>query len=107
MSDPQTQEVGGISAPPGFKIHEVRPTAARLAAAQEPEPPLGPLVHFVGRWAGNGFNTIFRPSQPATGSDNVLELNVTTESLVFSTSLGSIPNRGEVQPDIFLNGVPY
>ncbi len=98
---------GGISAPAGFKIHEVDrvPTQALALAA---EPPLGPLVHFVGQWTGLGFNTIFRPSQQAvSGSDNVLELNLTKESLDFSASLGSIPNRGEVQPDIFLNGVPY
>jgi hypothetical protein len=29
------------------------------------------------------------------------------ETLSFSPSLGSVPNRGEVQGDIFLNGVPY
>jgi hypothetical protein len=68
---------------------------------------LGPLQDFIGSWSGLGFNTIFRPSQPSTGSDNVLQLNLTTESLVFSSGLGSIPNRGEVQPDIFLNGVSY
>jgi hypothetical protein len=34
-------------------------------------------------------------------------LNLTSETLSFSPPLGSVPNRGEVQPDIFLNGVPY
>ncbi|MFO1045319.1 MAG: heme-binding protein [Planctomycetaceae bacterium] len=104
----------------GFKIKQVlgehesaaAPAGAHALAAPAPapaaaEPPLGPLAALIGNWAGNGFNTIFRPSQPSTGSDNVLELNVTTETLDFSTSLGSIPNRGEVQPDIFLNGVSY
>ena len=105
MSDP-------VSGPPAFKIHEVRRGAPpqALAAALTAEPPLGPLADFLfngGKWAGNGFNMIFRPSQPATGSDNVLELNLTTETLEFSPSLGSIPNRGEVQDDIFLNGGPY
>jgi hypothetical protein len=37
----------------------------------------------------------------------VLELNLTAESLSFSPSLGSVPNRGLVQGDVFLNGVPY
>jgi hypothetical protein len=37
----------------------------------------------------------------------VLELNLTAESLSFSPSLGSVPNRGMVQGDLFLNGVPY
>jgi hypothetical protein len=37
-----------------------------------------------------------------------LELNLTTETLAFSSSLGSVPNRGLIaQNDIFLNGVPY
>jgi hypothetical protein len=41
-------------------------------------------------------------------NENVLELNLTTESLAFSKSLGSVPNRGlTAQGDIFLNGVPY
>jgi hypothetical protein len=39
--------------------------------------------------------------------DNVLELNLTSETLSFSPSLGSIPNRGTVQGDLFMNGVPY
>jgi hypothetical protein len=110
MSDQSNQ---GISAPRGFKIHEVdrlhEPDAAkRRAFAVVADPPLGPLVNFAGNWTGLGFNTIFRPSQQAvSGSDNMLELNLTKESLDFSASIGSIPNRGEVQPDIFLNGIPY
>jgi hypothetical protein len=37
-----------------------------------------------------------------------LELNLTSERLAFSPSLGSVPNRGTAaQQDIFLNGVPY
>jgi hypothetical protein len=41
-------------------------------------------------------------------SDNILELNLTSESLSFSPSLGSVPNRGSAaQQDLFLNGVPY
>ncbi len=75
---------------------------------------LGPLTAFTGTFHGSGFNTIFRPDTgsptplpiPSTG-DNLLELNLTRESLSFSPALGSVPNRGEVQPDAFLNGVPY
>jgi hypothetical protein len=78
-------------------------------------PGLGPLAAFTGTFRGSGFNTIFRPDLgsptalpiPVTGSDNLLELNLTQETLSFSPSLGSVPNRGEVMPDIFLNGVPY
>jgi hypothetical protein len=94
--------------------------------ASPPPPPLGPLEAFIGDddqrvFRGNGFNTIFRPQNfaltptdlggPANegNNDNVLELNLTSERLTFSKSLGSIPNRGakNENPDLFLNGVPY
>jgi hypothetical protein len=39
--------------------------------------------------------------------DNILELNLTEEILEFSSPLGSVPNRGMVQGDVALNGVPY
>jgi hypothetical protein len=79
-------------------------------------PSLGPLTAFTDTFTGHGFNTIFRPNlgsptplpvPPVGPNDNVLELNLTSETLTFSPPLGSVPNRGEVQPDIFLNGVPY
>jgi hypothetical protein len=90
-------------------------------APPTPPPPLGPLSAFVGDWSGNGFNTIFRPDSAASPTklpntvpppppprDNILELNLTSEGLSFSKSLGSVPNRGTAaQPDAFLNGVPY
>jgi hypothetical protein len=87
--------------------------------------PLGDLTGFVNPvdptqglvFSGTGFNTIFRPQSPKTptqlpvpvpGSDNVLELNLTTETLSFAAPLGSVPNRGfGTQGDIFLNAVPY
>ena len=94
------------------------------AATADSTPGLGVLSNFKGTFYGTGFNTIFRPnSGPPTGttfpkpvtpappqapSENVLELNLTVETLSFSNSLGSVPNRGEgAQSDIFLNGVPY
>ena len=114
MSDLENPATANSSGGTLFKIQQVpseqsqvAAPAAAPAAAAPAEPPLGPLADLIGNWAGNGFNTIFRPSQPATGSDNVLQLSVTTETLDFSASLGSIPNRGEVQPDIFLNGISY
>ena len=109
-----------ISLPRAFHFDEVRawPREAAPAAAA---PDLGPLAAFVGKWKGSGFNTIFRPNNPISPtplpnpvvppgpvSDNILELNLTAESLAFSPSLGSVPNRGtDPQKDIFLNGVPY
>jgi hypothetical protein len=123
MSDP-INPTATISLP-DFTFGEVLPSAAAAIAPSfgvpsgpVPIPPsLGPLAAFVGNWVGRGFNTIFRPDSsktptvlpiPVSGSDNVLELNLTTESLSFSASLGSVPNRGSgTQGDVFLNGVPY
>jgi hypothetical protein len=105
------------SIPARFEFGEVTgPLKAILIPP--PPPPLGPLAAFAGDWHGTGFNTIFRPDNPETPSsqtlphplpptDNVLELNLTSETLSFSASLGKVPNRGRVQGDIFLNGVPY
>jgi hypothetical protein len=102
-----------VSIPSNFRFDQLRP---ELEARITPAPPLGPLAAFHGNFTGSGFNTIFRPDNPETptplptpvsGSDNVLELNLTRETLSFSGALGSVPNRGSVQGDAFLNGVPY
>jgi hypothetical protein len=103
-----------LKRPSGFRWGQVSArTSPETVSALDPS--LGPLADFTGTYTGNGFNTIFRPNNPATptplptpvGGDNVLELNLTSETLSFSKGLGSIPNRGMVQGDIFLNGVPY
>jgi hypothetical protein len=113
MTTPELKPV--LSLPVNFKIREVSSLTA-LRSALTVLPPLGPLASFAGTFAGNGFNTIFRPQNAATptplpvpqpNSDNILELNLTTETLSFSASLGAVPNRGFVQGDLFLNGVPY
>ena len=110
---PAPSGFGQISIPTGFVFS---PVGVKLpGAAPTTAPPLGPLAAFTGTFTGNGFNTIFRPDNPTTpttlpiqvSSDNVLELNLTQENLTFSPSLGQVPNRGEVQGDINLNGVPY
>jgi hypothetical protein len=118
----KTRLSGLFSAPDEFFIHEVRdlsvprPELAAPIVTPPLNPNLGPLAAFAGNWTGKGFNTIFRPDNtktptpfnPPITSDNVLELNLTQETLSFSNSLGSIPNRGSgTQGDIFLNGVPY
>ena len=100
--------------PSGFRFGEVSSltTTKDLVSAV---PPLGALAAFTGTFQGSGFNTIFRPNTgtpttlpiPVTGSDNLLELNLTLETLSFQPSLGDVPNRGEEQPDIHINGVPY
>jgi hypothetical protein len=111
MSDIQLEPV--FSLPSGYRFGEV-PSDPTVTHGAGPVPSLGPLTAFTGTFHGNGFNTIFRPDlgspttlpKPAT-NDNLLELNLTRETLSFSQALGRVPNRGEVQPDAFLNGVPY
>jgi hypothetical protein len=104
-----------FSLPSGFRFGEVSSfTEFRDNISAVPNPSLGPLTAFTGTFHGSGFNTIFRPDLGTTtplpipaANDNLLELNLTQETLSFSPALGSVPNRGEVQPDAFLNGVPY
>src|ERR1700728_3056982 len=112
-----TINTAAISLPSGFKFGAVSALAPKLTPiAPTPPPSLGPLAAFTGASTGSGFNTIFRPDSTATptplpipvpNTDNILELNLTAETLTFSPSLGSVPNRGMVQGDITLNGVPY
>jgi hypothetical protein len=67
---------------------------------------LGPLSNLPGHWSGVGFNLIARPDFQG-GNDIFLELNLTKETLVFSTIGSAIPNRGSQQDDISLFGVHY
>ncbi|HEV7937223.1 MAG TPA: heme-binding protein [Solirubrobacteraceae bacterium] len=80
--------------------------------APEPVLDLGPLEQLVGpegkrKWAGAGFNTIWRPHPLAQGHDRFLELNLTSEKLEFTTIPGKIPNRGLLMPDINMFGLTY
>jgi hypothetical protein len=114
MSDSNTKIFPNLTGE--FVWAPVRPDH-KAPASPPPPAPLGPLAAFVGDWAGQGFNTIFRPDNsvtptplpfPIPNSDNILELNLTSETLSFSPPLGTVPNRGTTpQGDIFLNGVPY
>jgi hypothetical protein len=69
----------------------------------EPADPLGPLRDLPGTWKGRGFNAIWRPH--IGGQDRFLELNLTTETLVFSPITGAIPSWGRLRPDINLVGL--
>jgi len=118
VSDPKPRS--SINLASDFIFGELR-AEHKLVATPTPPPSLGPLAAFVGDFAGHGFNTIFRPDSTASPTplpnpvpppppprDNILELNLTAETLSFSKSLGSVPNRGSgAQADAFLNGVPY
>jgi hypothetical protein len=71
---------------------------------------LGPLAGLAGKWAGKGFNVIWRPHHDPPGppgQDRFLELNVTSEQLEFDPISGQIPNRGFLQPDINMFGLTY
>jgi hypothetical protein len=111
-----TTQKATIALSEGFEFNEVKPNLTGLIAAS-PNPPLGAIAPFAGvSFSGTGFNNIFRPQNagsptplptPQPGSDNILELNLTTETLSFSGALGNVPNRGFAQRDLFVNGVPY
>ena len=126
VTSPTETSVANITLPPKFEIHaqDDRLKQNTNLVTDTPAIPLGVLANFTGTFAGTGFNLIFRPNSgppngttfpnpvkpppPTPPSENVLELNLTTETLSFSHALGSVPNRGlEGQDDIFLNGVPY
>jgi hypothetical protein len=126
-----TSSVGpGIDLPSGYGLDQVHYGPHKKPDPRKsPTPELGILAKFTGEFAGTGFNTIFRPrSKPVRPAEfptdeyfpnqpldfgkehdnNVLQLNLTVETLRFSKPLGIVPNRGlGLQNDIFLNGVPY
>ena len=84
-------------------VEEEQPDVAAPHAAD----PLGPLAQLPGTWKGNGFNAIWRPHHPFSPQDRFLELNLTSETLVFSKINGAIPNRGLEMPDISMFGITY
>lgn len=116
-----------ISLPATFQIHSQDgrlKSKSPLPADAQKLPPLGVLSSFDGSFVGNGFNSIFRPNSgaptgtsfpnpisplaPTPPNENVLELNLTSETLTFSSPIGSVPNRGlGTQEDILLNGKMY
>lgn len=119
---PRTFRFGAVSSDLDLGGEGLRPRVQTVV----PEPPAptfpdGPLKTFADllgqdgiTFAGNGFNTIFRPHS-STGprdpiadvGDNVLELNLTTESQTFTRIPGFVPNRGMVQGDVNLVGMTY
>ena len=111
---PHVRFATALSMPADFRFSEV--PSHTVPSELVPAPSLGSLAAFSGTFRGQGFNTIFRPQnaktptalpEPVPSSDNILELNLTEEILSFSPPLGAVPNRGEVQGDVTLNGVPY
>jgi hypothetical protein len=120
--------VSAFLMPKNFRFGPVTVAPARSSAGPRPhaqfrhddgpQPSLGPLEKFTGVFEGKGFNTIFLPhfvgpkqipDDPGGTADNVLQLNLTKETLSFIDidRLAKIPNRGMVQRDIFFAGVSY
>jgi hypothetical protein len=88
----------------GFSLQPLPPIAEPVPLAGAD--PLGPLAGLAGKWAGKGFNMIWRPNH-TPGQDRFLELNLTQEQLEFTTIPGKIPNRGLLQHDINMHGLTY
>jgi hypothetical protein len=91
-------------------VFEALPPIAEVTAdvtGAQPADPLGPLAQLPGTWTGHGFNTIWRPHHPDSPQDRFLELNLTTETIVFTKINGAIPNRGLLMPDINMFGITY
>jgi hypothetical protein len=112
------------SAKPGNEVESLSTAVDRSgtngADSRGPPPPsLDALERFKGCFRGFGFNTIFRPGSRRTptsfdkeptdkNDDNVLQLNLTSETQTFGNLLGEVPNRGLFQQaDIDLTGFPY
>jgi hypothetical protein len=119
---PKNFRFGPVTVAPPRSSTGLRPHA-QARDEEGPPPPLGPLENFTGTFVGTGFNLIFRPQStqspfvgkkqvpddPRFPRDNVLQLNLTKETLSFSDTdrLAKVPNRGMVQRDIFFAGVSY
>lgn len=106
---PPVQEVvaQAASAPASATAAPAPPHHSGGAPTANLPSPLGLLAALAGSWTGHGFNTIWRPHSLASGQDRFLELNLTTEKLVFTPINGAIPNRGLVNPDINMFGLTY
>src|ERR1700749_503191 len=90
----------------GLATPEAEATEAVKALAAGPDP-LGALAGLLGTWKGHGFKAIGGPHHPASQQDRFLELNRTTETLVFTRINGPIPNRGLAMADIDMFGLTY
>jgi hypothetical protein len=91
---PETEDIASVAA--------VQATAPLISG------PLGSLSQLPGTWVGEGFNSIWRPHDiSASSQDRFLELNLTSETLVFTEINGDIPNRGLFMPDIVMRGLTY
>jgi hypothetical protein len=84
------------------KIPSVRKVADNATVLKN----LGDLAELAGSWHGTGFNLVARPDFDDQ-TNLFLELNLTSETVVFDPISSSIPNRGFAQTDIELFGLTY
>src|ERR1700733_12604610 len=84
------------------KIPSVRKVADNATVLKN----LGELAELAGSWHGTGFNLVARPDFDDQ-TNLFLELNLTSETVVFDPISSSIPNRGFAQTDIELFGLTY
>jgi hypothetical protein len=82
------------------------PTVRKVAENEKVLENLGLLRELAGTWHGTGFNLVARPDFDDQ-TNLFLELNLTSETTVFSPISSSIPNRGFAQTDIELFGLTY
>jgi hypothetical protein len=86
----------------------LEPTTSEAGVTAPPQEADGTLLNeLIGEWKGSGLNIIWRPVQESLGSDHFLEINVTSEDLVFEEIPGKIPNRGFLQGGLFMTGLHY
>lgn len=83
------------------------PDGLRVAGAPALLGVHGGIGNFPGTWTGRGFNLIWRPHNPSSAGDHFLQLNLTSETIEFSSVGGPVPNRGLNEPDIALYGIRY
>jgi len=105
---PTTDEGFAFTPLPGSiaPVEDAAFAAAVRAGAPLISGPLGSLSQLPGTWVGQGFNSIWRPSDITHGGqDRFLELNLTSETLAFHEIPGDIPNRGLLMPDITMRGL--
>lgn len=103
---------GGVT--PGQKPVNLPPNFLPADRLTNREFPLNMLENRT--FAGTGYNVVWRPrskkplveNEPEGTDDDVLQLNLTAETLAFSGNIGDVPNRGAGdQEDLILRGIPY
>lgn len=109
---PASAPAGGVA--PSQKPIGLPPNFLPADSLTDREFPLNMLENRT--FAGTGYNVVWRPrslkplvkDEPEGSERDVLQLNLTAETLAFSGNIGDVPNRGaDSQEDLILRGLPY